>query len=307
MSVQCRCVQGRRQTQNVECRVQNAKRSGMGHRPADDGPARPDRAGQHRKRRHACAARGCSGRFETPDLLLPISSAFQPLRFPGAAYRTRVERKSPVTLHSALCILHSALYTPHFCPSHFVLRWCAHRAVRTVPGTPGVGFRCAHRVLRTKGHLRCAAESGHVQCPHAGCVWGGQRRNESFCGQSALLRVGSWSWYTIRVCPVPTPTCTTRVVCGTRYSVLGTGYWLLDTSYGVRGTGYGVLGTGYFVRGTPVLGTCHMDAESSHWQPRTPILGTGNQKPRPSFATRPLPRTPGRDLLADSASATATG
>jgi hypothetical protein len=119
MSVQCRCVQGRRQTQNVECRVQNAKRSGMGHRPADDGPARPHRAGQHRKRRHACAARGCSGRFETPDLLRPISNAFQPLRFPGAAYRTRVERTSPVTLHSALCILHSAFCTPQFCTPQF--------------------------------------------------------------------------------------------------------------------------------------------------------------------------------------------
>jgi hypothetical protein len=32
--------------------------------------------------------------------------------------------------------------------------WCAHRAVRTVAGTPGRCFRCAHRAERTNGTSR---------------------------------------------------------------------------------------------------------------------------------------------------------
>jgi hypothetical protein len=40
------------------------------------------------------------------------------------------------------------------CTLHWLFAWCAHRAVRTVAGTPGGCFRCAHRVFRTKSKCR---------------------------------------------------------------------------------------------------------------------------------------------------------
>jgi hypothetical protein len=200
---------------------------------------------------------------------------------PHTVRASNARAQSLCTLHSAFCTPHSALRNSALRNS--ALRWCAHRPVRTVPGTPGVRFRCAHRVLRTKGHLQCAAERGHVRHLHAASVWGGQRRNESFCGQSALLRVGSWPWHTVRVCPVPTPTCTTRVVCGTRYSVLGTRYSVRGTGYFVRGTGY--AGTGYVPHGRRKLVLAA----------RNPILETANGNRRPPVCNSPAaPPAPSR-------------
>jgi hypothetical protein len=49
------------------------------------------------------------------------------------------------------------------CSMHLLFAWCAHRAVRTVGGTPGVGFRCAHQVVRTKCQCRVRSAECRIE------------------------------------------------------------------------------------------------------------------------------------------------
>ena len=68
--------------------------------------------------------------------------------------------------HGAFYTLCSALAPCFACASGFPapLRWCAHRPVRTVGGTPAVGFRCAHRAVRTKGQVWGEKEMRNAEC-----------------------------------------------------------------------------------------------------------------------------------------------
>jgi hypothetical protein len=102
---------------------------------------------------------------------------------------------------SALCILHSA-----FCTLHFPFRWCAHRPVRTVGGTPGVGFRCA---------------------PARSCT------NRALWRWPERVRWSDLAARTMRECEMAGSPSNFKRVLGTPYLVLGTPYWVLGTPYAV--------------------------------------------------------------------------